>query len=174
MYAAIRRYQIDHDRTSAAIEHILKNFVPLIRQTPGLRAYHVIDGGNGALATLTVCESQSAIETTNTMATEYLRQYLAARIISEKGTPNLLVRGEEVYQGTLYEGVSEPIYKKSLQLLSVQEVSELLGIGRSWVYQQIRSGEMPSVHLGGSVKVKREDLEQYIEKHRRSERDEEG
>ena len=174
MYAAIRRYQIDHDRTSAAIEHILKNFVPLIRQTPGLHTYHVIDGGNGALATLTVCESQSAIETTNTMATEWLRQYLAARIISEQGTPNFLVRGEEVYQGTLYEGVSEPIYKQSLKLLSVQEVSELLGIGRSWVYQQIRSGEMPSVHLGGSVKVKREDLEQYIEKHRRSQRDEEG
>ena len=84
------------------------------------------------------------------------------------------MRGEEVYQGTLYEGVSEPIYKRSLQLLSVQEVSDVLGIGRSWVYQQIRSGEMPSVHLGGSVKVKREDLEQYIEKHRRSERDEEG
>jgi excisionase family DNA binding protein len=174
MYAAIRRYQIDHDRTPAVIEHILKNFVPLIRQTPGLHTYHVIDGGNGALATLTICESQSAIETTNTMAAEWIRQYLAARIISEPGTPNISVRGEEVYQGNLYEGVSEPIYKKSLQLLSVQEVSELLGIGRSWVYQQIRSGEMPSVHLGGSVKVKREDLEQYIEKHRRSERDEEG
>ena len=171
MYAAIRRYQIDHDRTAAAIEHILKNFVPLIRQTPGLHTYHVIDGGNGALATITVCESQSAIESTNTMATEVLRQYLAARILSEPGTPNISVRSEEVYQGSLYEGVSEPIYKKSLQLLSVQEVSGLLGIGRSWVYQQIRSGEMPSVHLGGSVKVKREDLEQYIEKHRRSQRD---
>jgi excisionase family DNA binding protein len=174
MYAAIRRYQIDHDRTSEAIEHILTTFVPLIRQTPGLHTYHVIDGGNGALATITVCENQSAIESTNTMATEVLRQYLAARILSEQGTPNISVRSEEVYQGTLYEGVSEPIYKKSLQLLSVQEVSELLGIGRSWVYQQIRSGEMPSVHLGGSVKVKREDLEQYIEKHRRSQRDEEG
>jgi excisionase family DNA binding protein len=174
MYAAIRRYQIDSDRTSAAIEHILKNFVPLIRQTPGLHAYHVIDGGNGALATLTICESQSAIESTNTLATEYLRQYLASRILSEQGTPNFLVRSEEVYHGNLYEGVSEPTYKRSLQLLSVQEVSELLGLGRSWVYQQIKSGEMPSVHLGGSVKVKREDLEQYIEKHRRSERDEEG
>jgi|SRR5215207_4533269 len=174
MYAAIRRYQIDHDRTSTAIEHTLKNFVPLIRQTPGLHAYHVIDGGNGALATLTVCETQSAVETTNTTAIEYIRQYLASRIISEQGPPNVSVRGEEVFQGTFYVGVSEPIYKQSLQLLSVQEVSKLLGIGRSWVYQQIRSGEMPSVHLGGSVKVKREDLEQYIGKHRRSQRDEEG
>ena len=82
MYAAIPRYQIDSDRTSAAIEHILKKFVPLIRQTPGLHTYHVIDGGNGALATTTVCENQSAIETANTMATEWLRQYLVSRIPS--------------------------------------------------------------------------------------------
>ena len=167
MYAVMRHYQIDHDRTSAAIEQILNNFVPLIRQTPGLHAYHVIDGGNGALATLTICESQSAIETTTTMATEWMRQYLASRILSGQGTPNLLVRGEEVYQGTLYEGVSEPTYKRSLQLLSVQEVAGLLGMGRSWVYQQIRSGELAGVHLGGSVKVRREDLERYIEDRRR-------
>jgi excisionase family DNA binding protein len=40
-------------------------------------------------------------------------------------------------------------------------------MGRSWVYQQIRSGEIPSVQLGGSVKVKREDLEEYINSNRR-------
>src|SRR5918999_487511 len=107
MYAAIRRYQIDPDSTSAAIEHTLQNFVPLIRQTPGLHAYHVIDGGNGALATITVCENQSAIESTNTMATEYLRQYLASRILSEQGTPNISVPAEQIFQGSLYEGVSE-------------------------------------------------------------------
>jgi excisionase family DNA binding protein len=164
MYAAIRRYQIDSDRASDAIEHILKKFVPLIRQVPGLLTYHVLDGGNGAIATLTVCENQSALETTNTMATEGFRQYLASRIMSEQGTPNLCVQGEEFFQGELYEGLSEPTYKRSLQLLSVPEVGELLGMGRSWVYQQIRSGEIPSVHLGGSVKVKREDLEEYVEK----------
>jgi excisionase family DNA binding protein len=168
MYAAIRRYQIDSDKTSEAIEHILKKFAPLIRQAPGLLTYHVLDGGNGAIATLTVCENQSALETTNTMAIEGLRQYLASRIMSEQGAPDLCVRSEEIFQGTLYEGVSEPTYKRSLQLLSVPEVGELLGMGRSWVYQQIRSGEIPSVHLGGSVKVKREDLEEYIQQHRHS------
>lgn len=166
MYVAVRRYQIDSDRTSEAIEHSLENFVPLIRQTSGLLTYHVIDGGNGAIATLTVCENQTALETTNTMAIEGLRQYLASRIMSEQGAPNLAVRTEEIFQGTLYEGISEPTHKRSLQLLSVPEVGELLGMGRSWVYQQIRSGDMPSVHLGGSVKVKREDLEEYIQKRR--------
>ena len=59
------------------------------------------------------------------------------------------------------------MYKRSLQLLSVSEVGELLGMGRSWVYNQIKSGEMPSVQLGGSVKVRREDLEEYIQNPRR-------
>ena len=54
------------------------------------------------------------------------------------------------------------------RLLSVQEVSEQLGMGRSWVYNQIRSGELPSVQLGGTVKIKREDLEQYIQRHHHS------
>ena len=54
------------------------------------------------------------------------------------------------------------------RLLSVQEVSEQLGMGRSWVYNQIRSGELPSVQLGGTVKIKREDLEGYIQRQHRS------
>ena len=74
----------------------------------------------------------------------------------------------ETLKGALYEAVSEPAHKRSLQLLSVQEVGELLGMGRSWVYQQIKSGEIPSVQLRGSVKVKREDLEEYINSNRRS------
>ncbi len=60
------------------------------------------------------------------------------------------------------------------RLLSVQEVSEQLGMGRSWVYNQIRSGELPSVQLGGTVKIKREDLEQYIQRHHHSSFLEEG
>jgi excisionase family DNA binding protein len=40
-------------------------------------------------------------------------------------------------------------------------------MGRSWVYQQLKSGEIPSVKLRGSVKVKREDLEEYINSNRR-------
>ena len=173
MYAAIRRYQIDSDRTSEAIEHILENFVPLIRQTSGLLTYHVIDGGNGAIATLTVCENQTALDTTNTMAIEGLRHYLASRIMSEQGAPDLYVRSEEIFQGNLYEGVSEPTYKRSLQLLSVPEVSELLGLGRSWVYQQIRSGEMTSVQLKGAVKVRQKDLQEYVQKHTRWQQGEE-
>jgi excisionase family DNA binding protein len=168
MYAAIRRYRIDPDRTSEVIEHILENFVPLLRQTNGLSAYYVLDRENGQFATITICANQEEVEKANRMAMEWIRQFLAARIIGEEGPPDFLVKAEEIFQGPLYEGIKEPTYRQTLQLLSVPEVGELLGMGRAWVYQQIRSRELPSVHLGGSVKVKRKDLEEYIQRRRRS------
>ena len=48
-------------------------------------------------------------------------------------------------------------------LLSIQEVCEELGMGKSWVYHRLRSGEIPSIKLGGAVKVKRADLNTFIE-----------
>jgi len=51
-------------------------------------------------------------------------------------------------------------------LLSITEVCQELGMGKSWVYRRIQSGEIPSVRLGGTVKVRREDLEEYLEDQR--------
>jgi excisionase family DNA binding protein len=39
-------------------------------------------------------------------------------------------------------------------------------MGKSWVYRRLRSGEIPSVKLCRSIKIKRADLEEYLEKHR--------
>ncbi len=55
---------------------------------------------------------------------------------------------------------------KSMDLLSIAEVCQELGMGKSWVYRQIKSGEIPSIKLGHNIKVKREDLEQYLESQR--------
>jgi len=33
----------------------------------------------------------------------------------------------------------------------------------SWVYQRIRSGEIPSVKLGHNIKVRRKALEEYLD-----------
>jgi excisionase family DNA binding protein len=49
------------------------------------------------------------------------------------------------------------------QLLSIDEVCQTLGMGKSWTYRRVKSGEIPSVKLGRSIKVKREDLEEYLE-----------
>lgn len=52
-------------------------------------------------------------------------------------------------------------------LLSIPKVCEELGMGRTWVYQRIKSGEIPSVTLGHNLKVVRKDLQEYVQKQRR-------
>ena len=45
----------------------------------------------------------------------------------------------------------------------MREVYQRLGMSKSWVYQRIKSGEIPSVKLGHNIRVRREDLEGYLE-----------
>lgn len=165
MYAAIRRYQLDPQLAPDVINSTLNRFVPLIKDT--VISYYVMDVGKGAFATISICEDAEKVQATNRSASECMKQYLASCIVTQEEIVSFALDVDDPLQGFLYEGVAEPVYKRSLQLLSVQEVGELLGMGRSWVYNQIKSGELPSVQLGGSLKVKREDLEEYIENHRR-------
>ena len=166
MYAAIRRYRVEPDESAETIKQILEEFVPRIKELQGLVAYYVLDAGEGLVATMSICDDEEKVEASNRMATEWLRRHLVTSVFSNEKLQSLSFEVDDPLQGPLYEGVSEPAYKQDLQLLSVQEVCELLGMGRSWVYQQIRSEELPSVQLGGSVKVLRKDLQAYIEQHR--------
>jgi excisionase family DNA binding protein len=52
------------------------------------------------------------------------------------------------------------------ELLSVPQACQYLGMGKSWVYRRIRNQELPSVRLGRIIKIKRSDLDQYLEDHR--------
>jgi excisionase family DNA binding protein len=74
-----------------------------------------------------------------------------------------LLEFEESVDG---EAQQRPQGMQGLNLLSIPELCQQLGMGKSWVYRRLRSGEIPSVKLGRSIKVKREDLEEYLEQHR--------
>ncbi len=74
-----------------------------------------------------------------------------------------LLEFEEALEG---EETVRPQSREGLELLSIPEVCQELGMGKSWVYRRIQSGEIPSVKLGRSIKVKREDLERYLEDRR--------
>jgi excisionase family DNA binding protein len=52
------------------------------------------------------------------------------------------------------------------ELLSIPQTCQYLGMGKSWVYRRIHNQEIPSVRLGRTIKIKRSDLEQYLEDHR--------
>ena len=168
MYATIRRYKVNSEVTPEVIKLIMEGFVPLINQSRGLVAYYVLDEEDGAFSTVTIFEEREQLQKANALAADWMKQVIASRIVSRQSMDEFSLQVDKTSQGTLYEGVSEPTFTQSLRLLSIPEVSEALGMGRSWVYQQIRSGEISSIQLGGSIKVRREDLQEYIQRHRRS------
>ena len=51
------------------------------------------------------------------------------------------------------------------QLLSIPQLCQELGMGKSWIYRRLRSGEIPSIRLGRTIKVRRDELEQYLQRH---------
>ena len=56
---------------------------------------------------------------------------------------------------------SDPSYMG--KLLKADEVAEQLNVSRSFAYSLMKSGQLPSVHLGRSVRVHPRDLEEYVE-----------
>jgi excisionase family DNA binding protein len=92
-----------------------------------------------------------------------LRQALESHREALEELESALLEFEESISGDAPE---RPQERQSLDLLSIPEVCQELGMGKSWVYRRLRSGEIPSVKLGRSIKVKREDLEEYLEKQR--------
>ncbi len=90
---------------------------------------------------------------------ERLRQALEVhrRALEELGTA--LLEFEDALRGEMPESRDGG----SLELLSIAEVCTALGMGKSWTYRRIRSGEIPSVKLGRSIKIRRSDLEGYLE-----------
>jgi excisionase family DNA binding protein len=71
-----------------------------------------------------------------------------------------LLEFEEALEG---EGTVRPEERKGIDLLSIPEVCQELGMVKSWVYRALKSGEIPSIKLGRNIKVKRADLEGYLE-----------
>jgi excisionase family DNA binding protein len=49
------------------------------------------------------------------------------------------------------------------RLLKATEVAELLQVSRAHAYNLMRRGEIPSVRMGGAVRVRRSDLDEFIE-----------
>jgi excisionase family DNA binding protein len=92
-----------------------------------------------------------------------LRQALRAHREALEEVESALLEFEESLSG---EAQGRPQERRGLDLLSIPELCQELGMGKSWVYRHLRSGEIPSVKLGRSIKVKRTDLEQYLENHR--------
>ena len=62
------------------------------------------------------------------------------------------------------EANNNPVFTtSSIKLLTAGEVAEILSVSKSFAYQLMRTGEIPTVRLGRSVRVRPKDLDRYID-----------
>lgn len=52
------------------------------------------------------------------------------------------------------------------ELLTVEQVQEFLKVGRTFAYSIVRSGELPSYRVGRLLRIRRQDVERWLEKKR--------
>jgi len=62
--------------------------------------------------------------------------------------------------------MNETIDRTVSGLLKARDVAEVLNISRALAYRLMRTGELPSVKMGNSVRVIQADLQEYIRSHR--------
>ena len=116
--------------------------------------------------TSTVKEEVPRMNTTTTPTPQRLEQALEAFVEDLEGLEGAVQGFEEALleleEGALEEGA--PVYQngQSSRLLSPSEVCQELEADRASVYRRLRSGEIPSLKLGSALKVRREDLEEYM------------
>ena len=77
MYASIRRYTTNSNDAAAIIDLIKQgNIEKRIGVIPGFIAYHIINCGDGTLLTINVFEDQADAEQSNTIASEWVKEYV--------------------------------------------------------------------------------------------------
>ncbi len=97
-------------------------------------------------------------------ALEPLKRALESHRRALEGLESTLLEVEEALGGQ--EPERPQAQQGNLELLTITDVCHVLGMGKSWVYRRVRSGEIPSVKLGRNIKVRRQDLETYLEEQR--------
>jgi excisionase family DNA binding protein len=105
---------------------------------------------------------------------EQLKQALQAHHQALKQLESALLEFEQSISGEATQRPQQDEQRSSVQLLSIPQLCQELGMGKSWIYRRLRSGEIPSVRLGRTIKVRRDELEQYLESHHYPERPQEA
>ena len=99
-----------------------------------------------------------------------LRQVLQTHHQALEQLESALLEFEQSISGEATLRPQQEEQRGGVQLLSIPQLCQELGMGKSWIYRRLRSGEIPSVRLGRSIKVRRDELEDYLERHHYPER----
>jgi hypothetical protein len=88
MQASVRRYRT---RDVSALEKKVEDeFIDQVKEVEGFVGYYVIDGGDGDVASVTVCENADALQEITKLAGDWVRESLGDLV---EGEPDV-VAGE--------------------------------------------------------------------------------
>jgi len=73
MYVSVRRYVTDPKSVNEVMRRIREEFVPIISKAPGFLNYHVLDMGNGVLASISMFENKAGAEESDRLAANWVR-----------------------------------------------------------------------------------------------------
>ena len=66
----------------------------------------------------------------------------------------------------LASSVADPDVSLDDPLLKAEDIARLLSVRPSWVYDKVRSGELPCLHVGRHIRFTRRLVEHWLERQR--------
>jgi excisionase family DNA binding protein len=94
-----------------------------------------------------------------------LKEALQAHHQALEKLESALLEFEQSISGEATLRTEQEEQRPGVQLLSIPQLCQELGMGKSWIYRRLRNGEIPSIRLGRTIKVRRDELEAYLDRH---------
>jgi hypothetical protein len=92
VYASIRQY--NGRNIPEVARRAEEGFVPILRRVPGFLAWYLVDGGGGALFTVTLCEDRAGVEASVSAALAWVEDNLDGLIVGSPAVLNGEVRAQ--------------------------------------------------------------------------------
>jgi hypothetical protein len=83
-FGSVRRYMLRSGDIGAMMRVVNDSFAERIKEMRGFEAYHALDCGRGAVASISMFTDQEAAETSDDMALEFVHKELATRFDLER------------------------------------------------------------------------------------------
>lgn len=80
MYAVIRTYTFSD--TGEVRRLVEEEFIPIVGEIPGLISYYLVEGEEGRLSSVTICEEPRGVEESTERAADWVRDRLSSLLIS--------------------------------------------------------------------------------------------
>jgi hypothetical protein len=88
MYVSIR--QSNGRNVAEFSRRVQEGFVPIVRQVPVFLAWYLVDGGGGALFTITMCDERAGVDASVSAAADWVEDNVADLV---EGSP-AVINGE--------------------------------------------------------------------------------